>query len=110
MCPRRPGEFCGRWMRDVGTSTDSMKADIKKAFKKEKQRQELQLTFATSPKRDSWRIYFKVVFFLKSDAVVKFVIFILKQCGVDGIPSFSSIKRKSFGTFDGNDFLMQVSV
>lgn len=56
MCPRRPGEFCGRWMRDVGTSTDSMKADIKEAIKKEKQRQELLLTFATSPKRESWSI------------------------------------------------------
>lgn len=51
-----------------------------------------------------------VFFFLKSDAVVKFVIFILKQCGVDGIPSFASIKRKSFGSFDWNDFLMQVRI
>lgn len=52
----------------------------------------------------------KVFFFLKSDAVVKFVIFILKQCGVDGIRLFASIKRKSFGSFDWNDFLMQVRV
>lgn len=51
-----------------------------------------------------------IFFFIKSDAVVKFVIFILKQCGVEGIPSFASIKRKSFGTFDWNDFLMQVSL
>lgn len=48
---RGHGEFCGRWMRDVGTSTD-----IKEAIKKEKQRQELLLTFATSPKRESWSI------------------------------------------------------
>lgn len=38
-------------MRDVGTSTD-----IKEAIKKEKQRQELLLTFATSSKRESWSI------------------------------------------------------
>lgn len=53
MCPRRPGEFCGRWIRDVGTSTESMKADIKEAIKKEKQRQVLLLTFSTSSKSES---------------------------------------------------------
>lgn len=40
----------------MGTSTESMKADIKEAIKKEKQRQVLLLTFATSPKRESWSI------------------------------------------------------
>lgn len=53
MCPRRPEEFCGRWIRDVGTSTESMKADIKEAIKKEKQRQVLLLTFSTSSKSKS---------------------------------------------------------
>lgn len=49
----RPGEFCRRWIRDVGTSTESMKADIKEAIKKEKQRQVLLLTFSTSSKSES---------------------------------------------------------
>lgn len=43
-------------MRDVGTSSDSMKADIRKAIKKEKQRQALLSTFATSPERELWSI------------------------------------------------------
>ncbi|XP_078341811.1 uncharacterized protein LOC111114859 isoform X2 [Crassostrea virginica] len=42
-----------------------------------------------------------------SDEVVKFVIHILKQCGVEGIPSLNTVKRRKFGTFDWNDFLLQ---
>lgn len=36
MCLRRFGEFCGRWMCDVGISIDFMKVDIKEVIKKEK--------------------------------------------------------------------------
>ena len=52
----------------------------------------------------------KFLYLFQSDAVVKFVIFMMKQCGVEGIPPFHSIKRKTFGTFDWNDFLLQVSI
>ncbi|XP_061186754.1 uncharacterized protein LOC133194862 isoform X2 [Saccostrea echinata] len=42
-----------------------------------------------------------------SDEVVKYVVFILKQCGVEDVPPFSSIKRKCFGSFDWNEFLIK---
>ena len=49
-----------------------------------------------------------MLFFFQSDEIVKFIIFMLKELGIQEVPSLEYLKNKKFGSFHWENMILKV--